>query len=174
MQENTAVQETNSINQEQISGQNVVRVVEKTETVETKRLQEHYNFFGPVTFLYAVFYAFCMFRNGSGITFPFFLAGTLLYFVFSLSKLEITLKKGSAFYMISILLLGVSTFCTDGWAIIGLNKLAVFLLVMCLLLNHILIRKSGILEICGKHLSIGGYELRGTGEAFFRWQSLFS
>ena len=65
MQENTAVQETNSINQEQISGQNVVRVVEKTETVETKRLQEHYNFFGPVTFLYAVFYAFCMFRNGS-------------------------------------------------------------------------------------------------------------
>ena len=74
MQENTVVQETNSINQEQISGQNVVRVVEKTETVETKRLQEHYNFFGPVTFLYAVFYAFCMFRNGSGITFPFFLA----------------------------------------------------------------------------------------------------
>ena len=63
MQENTAVQETNSINQEQISGQNVVRVVEKTETVETKRLQEHYNFFGPVTFLYAVFYAFCMFRR---------------------------------------------------------------------------------------------------------------
>ena len=136
MQENTVVQETNSVNQGQISGPNVVRVVEKTETVETKRLQEHYNFFGPVTFLYAVFYAFCMFRNGSGITFPFFLAGTLLYFVFSLSKLEITLKKGSAFYMISILLLGVSTFCTDGWAIIGLNKLAVFLLVMCLLLNQ--------------------------------------
>lgn len=97
MQENTAVQETNSVNQEQISGQNVVRVVEKTETVETKRLQEHYNFFGPVTFLYAVFYAFCMFRNGSGITFPFFLAGTLLYFVFSLSKLGITLKKEAPF-----------------------------------------------------------------------------
>ena len=28
--------------------------------------------------------------------------------------------------MISILLLGISTFCTDGWAIISLNKLAVF------------------------------------------------
>ena len=84
MQENTVVQETNAVKQGQISGQNVVRVVEKTETVETKRLQEHYNFFGPVTFLYAVFYAFCMFRNGSGITFPFFLAGTLLYFVFHL------------------------------------------------------------------------------------------
>ena len=136
MQENTVVQETTSANQGQISGQNVVRVVEKTETAETKRMKEHFNFFGPVTFLYAVFYAFCMFHNGSGITFPFFLAGTLLYFVFSLSKLGITLKKGSAFYMVSILLLGVSTFCTDGWAIISLNKLAVFLLVMCLLLNQ--------------------------------------
>ena len=174
MQENTVVQETTSANQGQISGQNVVRVVEKTETAETKRMKEHFNFFGPVTFLYAVFYAFCMFHNGSGITFPFFLAGTLLYFVFSLSKLEITLKKGSTFYMISILLLGISTFCTDGWAIISLNKLAVFLLVMCLLLNHILIRKSGIWENMGEYLSADRYELRRTGQALLRWQSLFS
>ena len=56
MQENTVVQETTSANQGQISGQNVVRVVEKTETAETKRMKEHFNFFGPVTFLYAVFY----------------------------------------------------------------------------------------------------------------------
>lgn len=47
--------------------------------------------------------------------------------------------------MISILLLGVSTFCTDGWAIIGLNKLAVFLLVMCLLLNQYFDTKNGSL-----------------------------
>ena len=111
-------------------------VKEKTVTAETKRMREQFDFFGPVTLVYAAFYAFCMFHNGSGIAFPFFLAGTLLYFVFSLSKLEITLKKGSIFYMISMLLLGVSTFCTDGWAIIALNKLAVFLLVMCLLLHQ--------------------------------------
>ena len=36
MQENTVVQETNSINQEQISGQNVVRVVEKTRSEERR------------------------------------------------------------------------------------------------------------------------------------------
>ena len=61
MQENTVVQETTSANQGQISGQNVVRVVEKTETAETKRMKEHFNFFGPVTFLYAVFYRFACF-----------------------------------------------------------------------------------------------------------------
>lgn len=122
---------------ERIMGESIITVVkEKTETAETKRMRDQFNFFGPVTLVYAAFYAFCMFHNGSGVTFPFFLAGTLLYFVFSLSKLEITLKKGSSFYMIGILLLGVSTFCTDGWAIIALNKLAVFLLVMCLLLHQ--------------------------------------
>ncbi len=120
----------------QISGSNMSVVKEETVTAETKRMRGQFNFFGPVTLVYAAFYAFCMFHNGSGIAFPFFLAGTLLYFVFSLSKLEITLKKGSIFYMISMLLLGVSTFCTDGWAIIALNKLAVFLLVMCLLLHQ--------------------------------------
>lgn len=111
-------------------------VPKREETPQTKYMKENFSFFGPVTFAYAVFYAFCMFHNGSGITFPFFLAGTLLYFVFSWSKLGITLKKGSSFYMIAIMLLGISTFCTDGWAIINLNKLAVFLLVMCLLLRQ--------------------------------------
>lgn len=76
--------------------------------------------------------------------------------------------------MISILLLGISTFCTDGWAIISLNKLAVFLLVMCLLLNQYFDTKSGIWEICGEYLSADRYELRRTGQALLRWQSLFS
>lgn len=135
-QSQTAKMTGKSVSERTPQESNMTVVKEKTETAETKRMREQFNFFGPVTLVYAAFYAFCMFHNGSGITFPFFLAGTLLYFVFSLSKLEITLKKGSIFYMIGILLLGVSTFCTDGWAIIALNKLAVFLLVMCLLLHQ--------------------------------------
>ena len=86
--------------------------------------------------MYAVFYAFCMYKNGSGITFPFFAAGSLLFLCLSLSKLEITLKKGSAFYMAAIIALGVSTFCTDDARIIFFNKLGVFLLTMSLLLKQ--------------------------------------
>ena len=56
------------------------------ETEETKRLKENYSFFGPAAFSYAVFYAFCMFRNGSGVTYPFFVAGSLLLLCLSLSK----------------------------------------------------------------------------------------
>jgi len=107
-----------------------------TETEETKRLKENYNFFGPAAFLYAVFYAFCMFRNGSGVTYPFFVAGSLLLLCLSLSKLGITLKSGSIFYMVSMILLGISTFLTDDWRIIAYNKLGIFLLLMSLLLKQ--------------------------------------
>lgn len=115
----------------------VVRAVAKPEdTEETKRLKQNYGFFGPAAFLYAVFYTFCMFRNGSGVTFPFFVAGSLLLLCLSLSRLEITLKSGSAFYMVGMMLLGISTFLTDDQRIIVFNNLGIFLLLMSLLLKQ--------------------------------------
>lgn len=104
---------------------------------ETPRnMRKKFSFFGPATMLYAAFYAFCMYRNGSGITFPFFLAGSFLYFIFSMKKLGITLKKGSGFYMGTMMLLAISTFCTDDGRIIALNKTGIFLLMISLLLNQ--------------------------------------
>lgn len=108
----------------------------KEDTPQTKRMKENFAFFGPVTFLYAAFYAFCMFKNGSGITFPFFMAASLLFLYFSLSKLEITWKRGSVFYMAGMMLLAVSTFCTDDGRIIAFNKTGIFLLMMSLLLKQ--------------------------------------
>lgn len=111
-------------------------VPKREDTEQTKKMKGNFAFFGPVTFLYAVFYAFCMYKNGSGITFPFFIVGSLFYLYFCLDKLTVTLKKGSAFYMISMILLGISTFCTDDWRIIALNKTGIFFLMMSLLLKQ--------------------------------------
>ncbi len=108
----------------------------KEDTAETKCMKDNFNFFGPVAFLYAVFYVFCMFRNGSGITYPFFVGGSLLFLRLSLSKLGITLKKGSVFYIAAMVLLGISTFCTDDGRIIFFNKLGCFLLMMSFLLKQ--------------------------------------
>ena len=108
----------------------------KVDTQETKRFKENYGFFAPAAFLYAVFYVFCMYRNGSGITFPFFIGGGLLFLCSSLSKLGLTLKKGSIFYMTAGVLLGISTFCTDDARIISFNKIGIFLLFMSLLLKQ--------------------------------------
>ena len=110
--------------------------VQHKETEETAKLKENYGFFGPITFIYSIFYAFCMYRNGSGVTFPFFVAGSLLLLCLFLSKLGTTLKKGSIFYMAGMMLLGISTFLTDDARIIVFNKLGIFLLMMSLLLNQ--------------------------------------
>ena len=106
------------------------------DTEETKKLKENYQFFGPATAAYAMFYAFCMYKNGSGITFPFFIASSLLYFYYSLKKLELTLKSGSAFYGVSVMLLAIATFCTDDERIIAFNKLGVFLLMISFLISQ--------------------------------------
>lgn len=106
------------------------------ETEETKRLKAHFGVIAPWAFAYSLFYAFCMYRNGSGVTFPFFVAGSLLFFGSSFSKLGITLKKGSCFYMIAMLLLGISTFCTDDGFLIFFNKLGIFLLLLGFMLKQ--------------------------------------
>ena len=123
-------------NQEAQNGMAQNAAAQSAAARHTGNLKRNFGFFGPAAFVYAVFYAFCMFRNGSGITFPFFVAGSLLYFCLCLSKLEISLQKGSAFYMVSMTLLAVSTFCTDDGRIIALNKTGIFLLMMSLLLHQ--------------------------------------
>lgn len=108
--------------------------VKKPDTPETKKVKENFQIFGLGSFLYACLYAFCMYRNSSGVTYPFFVAGSLLFICFCFAKLEISLKRGSIFYTISMILLAVSTFCTDDGRIIALNKLGFFLLTISFLL----------------------------------------
>ena len=125
------------------------------DTEETKKLKENYQFFGPATVAYALFYAFCMYKNGSGITFPFFVASSLLYFYYSLKKLELTLKSGSAFYMVSVMLLAIATFCTDDARIIALNKTGIFLLMISFLLTQFCdVSKWGLGKFAATILSV--------------------
>ncbi len=104
-------------------------------TLYDTKVKENFHIFGGASFLYACLYAFCMYRNDSGVTYSFFVGGSLVYICYCLSKLGITLKKGSGFYMISMVLLSVSTFCTDDGRIIFFNKLGIFLLTISMLLS---------------------------------------
>lgn len=122
-------------------GTSGLKVVEGAKTInkgteETRKMKENYRFFGPATFAYALFYAFCMYKNGSGITFPFFVASSLLYFCYSLKKLGLTLKKDSVFYGVIMMLLAVATFCTDDARLIWFNKTGIFLLMISFLLKQ--------------------------------------
>lgn len=50
-------------------------------------------FFGWASAVYALFYTFCLYKNASGITYPFFVAGTLAYFCLCTRKSGVPLKK---------------------------------------------------------------------------------
>ena len=132
------------------------------DTEETRRLRKNFGVIAPSAIAYSVWYVFCMYRNGSGVTFPFFVAGSLWFFCFSLSKLGITLKKGSSFYMTAMLLLGISTFCTDDQFLVFFNKLGIFLLLMSFLLKQFYDTSRWKL---GKYLgSMGALVFAGIGE----------
>lgn len=110
--------------------------INNTETVQTRNLKANYKVLGSGCLLYACFYAFCMYRNGSGITYPVFLAVSLGFYWFCMKKLGVSPKKDSALYMGAILLLGISTFLTADGRIIAMNKTGIFVLIISFLLHQ--------------------------------------
>lgn len=87
--------------------------------------------------IYAAFYTFCLYKNSSGITYPFFVGGTCLFFFFYLKKLRVTAKKSSLFLTASLLLLGLSTCLTDSYILITYNKLGIFFLLFYMVLHNL-------------------------------------
>lgn len=115
---------------------NYPQPVAKQETEQTKNLKSNFRTLSIACFIYACFYALCMYKNGSGITYPFFLAGSLWFYCYCMKKLGVSSKRGSIFYMISILLLGISTFLTADPRIIFFNKTGIWLLTIGFLLHR--------------------------------------
>lgn len=99
------------------------------------KMIKDFPFFLWATLVYALFYVVCLYKNGSGITFPFFTVGTVTYFILCMKKLEAKMKPYSIFYMSCILLLGLSTCLTDSWIIIFFNKITIFFLIVLSLLH---------------------------------------
>lgn len=99
-------------------------------------MKEKYNLFGIASAIYAVFLTFCLYGNAKGITFPFFVAGTLCYFYYSMKKCGVLHKKDDWFYIVSLMLLGISVFLTMDTRIIAITKIGIFLLFISFLLHH--------------------------------------
>lgn len=93
-------------------------------------------FFGWASAVYALFYTFCLYKNASGITYPFFVAGTLAYFGLCTRKSGVPLKKDSIFTVVSMILLGISVFLTDNVSIQLITKTGIFLLTLSLMLHQ--------------------------------------
>lgn len=117
-----------------------------------------FSVFGPASALYALFYTFCLYQNASGITYPFFVAGTLCFLYFCMKKYRAACgsrgngeegftqgkREGriAVFYAVSLLLLGVSVCLTDDGKILWMTKTGIFLLTVTLAL-HCFYKTSG-------------------------------
>jgi len=89
----------------------------------------------PGTFLYAIVYAICMYKNPEGIGVPFCVGATLYFFCYYAKKFYGTARKCDIFLMITTVILGIITCTTDSEPIIFLNKLGIFLLAGIFLLE---------------------------------------
>ena len=106
-------------------------------TSESRKIRENFQVFGVATFLFACFYSFCMYKNDAGITYLFLVAAGLYYVKYCGKQFGFAAKKGTLFYAVCILLLGISTFCTDDARIIFFNKTGVFLLMISMVLFNV-------------------------------------
>ncbi|MBQ8633717.1 MAG: DUF4173 domain-containing protein [Lachnospiraceae bacterium] len=111
-------------------------------TPESRTLRENFQIFGVATFLFACFYSFCMYKNDAGITYLLMVAAGLYYVKYCGKQFGFAAKKGTLFYTVCILLLGISTFCTDDARIIFFNKTGVFLLMISMVLFNVFETKS--------------------------------
>lgn len=118
---------------------------QEAKTNEMKKKEKRFQMFGIGSFLYALFYAFCLYRNASGITYPFFVGGTLLFFGYFIRKSENSSADGRTeqtkahinkiFLMISIMIAGSINCTTDSGVLIFFNKLLMIALFGVLLLQ---------------------------------------
>ena len=104
-------------------------------TMYDTKVKENFHIYGVAALIYAIIYAVCMFKNSSGLSFMFYILATIGFIWYCLRKLDMKLGKENAFYVVSLLLLSVSTFCTDDGRIIFFNKLGIFLLTISMLLG---------------------------------------
>lgn len=100
------------------------------------KMKTNFQYFGLISAVYACFFTFCLYNNDSGITMPFFVAGTLYYFFLSMRKLGISRQKDGYFYEIAILLLGFATSITDDERIVFFNFIAIFILLVTYMLHQ--------------------------------------
>ena len=89
-------------------------------------------------FLYALFYTFCLYHNTAGITYPFFVGGTLWFFGFYSKRfVSSSAKEGTLIprrvLLAAIFVAGALNCTTDSWVLLFMNKLLMSMLV-CILL----------------------------------------
>lgn len=100
-------------------------------------MRENALFFLVMALIYSICFAVSFYRNYIGITFPLITAATLAVCGLFLKKNNISWKKSNWWYVLSCMVLGVSTFLTTNVFVIFFNTVGILLLITVFMLRQV-------------------------------------
>ena len=101
-----------------------------------KKLWESYKYFGGLCMLYGGAFAFCLYRNPNGITYPVLVLVTIVISFMMLKKVGCMVKKDSRKYLAGMILLGISTAMTQSWFLVFFNSVGILLFFLTVMLHQ--------------------------------------
>lgn len=101
-----------------------------------RKMREEYRYFGGLSFIYGLIFAFCFYRNTYGVTFPICVAVTIVFVVLFMKKIGYVLQKKSLPYIIGMLLLSISTTLTTSFFLRFFNWAGVILLFFVFMIHQ--------------------------------------
>jgi len=137
-QEMSATTKTVYVQRPMQSNAQMIQKSEEQKKEEKEKMEKSAQWFkavAPGSFLYAIVYAICMYKNPEGIGVPFCVGATLYFFYYYAKKFYGTARKCDMFLMITTAILGIITCTTDSEPLIYMNKLGIFLLAGIYLLE---------------------------------------
>lgn len=100
------------------------------------KMRENYKYFGGLSLIYGIIFAFCLYRNMHGITFPLCIIVTIAFSLLFMKKINYKLQKGSVPYIAGMILLGISTALTTSFFIHLFNLVGIVLLFFVFMIHQ--------------------------------------
>lgn len=126
--------ETNTENKQMEINQTAIQMYFERNTKYTEMVN-HFFPFGIGCLLYGILFTISLYKGFHGITMPILAAVTGVGIIGAIKKLGITIKKQSIFYILGIVLLGISSCLTGDGYLIFFNVCGIILLIFSWLLS---------------------------------------
>lgn len=122
--------------------QPLFETMEQLNKQENPILEHNTLFFLAAALIYGICFAIAFYKNYVGVTFPLITIGTLVICGLFLKKSGIVWKTENLYYIIPILLLGISTMFTTNFFTVFFNTVGMLLLITIFMMQQIYPKKQ--------------------------------
>ena len=156
------------------TGTEYTQELDARKAAEKERRAEIFSALALPTLLYALVYTVLLYDNFASVTMPLFVGATTAYVFHVMKVTGVERKKHTRWYVLVMVLLGISDMLTGSAMIQTFNNIGIFLLLVCMLLyNYVDVSKWGLGQYLAGILSavfgaVGSvFDPFADGEAYF-------